>query len=174
MFERSTLPPLFSSNGTEVIPIERSKFNVGRDAEKRTCNGIVFDSVMEMRYYRDVVLPGVESGAISSYELQKPYTLQPKYTHDGKTVRAIIYVADFYIEYADGRVEVIDVKGAADSMAKCKRKMFWYVYPDLTYNWVTYVKKYGGWCDWDDVNQHRREEKRIRREHKEEEDNGEE
>lgn len=37
--------------------MERTKFNVDKDKAKRTCEGIVFDSVMEMKYYRDVVLP---------------------------------------------------------------------------------------------------------------------
>ncbi len=150
---------------------ERSKYNVGSDVAKRTCNGIVFDSVMEMRFYRDVVLPQAESGEIAAYELQKPYELQPKYIHDGTTVRAITYVADFFIEYADGRKLVVDIKGAADSMAKCKRKMFWYHYPELPYQWLTYVKKYGGWCDWDEVNRRRKQEKRERK-MREEENNG--
>ena len=175
MFERSTLPPLFSSNGTEVIPIrERSKYNVGRDVSGRTYDGIVFDSAMEMKYYRDVVLPGLESGDIVKFERQKPYTLQPKFTHGNVKVRAIVYVADFYIVYSDGREVVIDIKGAADSLAKCKRKLFWYTHPEVDYIWLTYVKKYGGWVDWDEANQRRRAERKLRMEHEEEEDNGEE
>lgn len=129
--------------------MQRSKYNVDSDKDKRTYNGIVFDSVMEMKYYRDVVLPQVESGHISKFELQKEYILQPKFTHEGKNVRPIIYVADFYIEYSNGCVEVIDVKGAADSVAKIKRRMMWYSFPDLTYRWVTYVKKWGGWVDYE-------------------------
>ena len=116
----------------------RSKFNVSSDKEKRTYNGIVFDSQLEMKYYRDVVLPLEESGQIKYYELQKPYELQPKFTHDGKTVQPIKYVADFYIEYADGHTEVIDTKGMPDSTALMKRKMFWYHFPDTVYKWVCY------------------------------------
>ena len=56
--------------------MERTKFNVDKDKEKRTCNGIVFDSVLEMKYYRDVVIPKKESGEITHYELQKKYILQ--------------------------------------------------------------------------------------------------
>lgn len=138
----------------------RTKFNVDKDKAKRTCNGIVFDSIMEMKYYRDVVLPGVESGHIKYYELQKPYELQPKFVHDGKNVHSIKYIADFYIEYADDRTEVIDTKGMPDTTAIIKRKLFWYVYPDITYKWVTYVKKYGGWLDYDECKKLRREEKK--------------
>lgn len=134
-----------------------TKYNVSKNIENRTYNGIVFDSVMEMKYYRDVILPLEESGEITKYELQRPYTLQPKFVHDGVTIKPIIYKADFYIEYADGRVEVIDTKGCPDSQAKLKRKMFWYVYPELTYRWVCYSKIDGGWVDYDIVQKARRE-----------------
>lgn len=139
--------------------MERSKFNVDKDKEKRTYNHIVFDSVLEMKYYRDVILPQVRSGEIVAYELQKPYILQPKFTHNGKTIQPIKYVADFYVEYSDGRIEVIDTKGMPDSVAKIKRKMFWYNFPDYDYKWVGYVKKFGGWCDYEYIQKQRKLEK---------------
>lgn len=141
----------------------RSKYNVGSDKAERTCNGIVFASALEMKYYRDVVLPLSESGEITHYELQKEYILQPKYTHDGKLIRPITYVADFYIEYADGRVEVIDTKGFAEPVAQIKKKMFMYQHPELPYRWITYVKKWGGWRDYDDVKRLRSEARKTAR-----------
>ena len=76
---------------------KRSKYNVrSDDASKRTCDGIIFDSVLEMRFYRDVVLPQVGSGQITNVELQKRYELQPKFKHNGKTILPIYYVADFF------------------------------------------------------------------------------
>lgn len=81
-------------------------------------------------------------------------------------------MADFYIEYADGHVEVIDIKGYPDSVAKLKRKMFWALYPDTDYKWLTYVKKYGGWIEYEDLNAIRREARRARK-LKEESNNGE-
>lgn len=128
----------------------RTKFNVDKNTEKRTYNGIVFDSILEMKYYRDVLLPKVESGEVINYVLQKPYELQPKFVHNGKIIRPIKYVADFYIVYKDGHEEVIDTKGYADQVAILKRKTFWYHYPNINYKWVTYVKKYGGWIDCDE------------------------
>ena len=142
----------------------RSKYNVDKDTTKRTYNNIVFDSVLEMKYYRDVILPNVESGLIKYYELQKEYELQPKFTHNGKTVLPIKYVADFYIEYTDGHKEVIDTKGLPDSVALLKRKMYWYHYPDVDYKWITYVKKYGGWLDYDTVKKLRSQEKKSKKE----------
>ena len=142
----------------------RSKYNIDKDTTKRTYNNIVFDSVLEMKYYRDVILPNVESGLIKYYELQKEYELQPKFTHNGKTVLPIKYVADFYIEYTDGHKEVIDTKGLPDSVALLKRKMYWYHYPDVDYKWITYVKKYGGWLDYDTAKKLRSQEKKNKKE----------
>lgn len=145
------------------VCMPRSKYNVSSDTEKRSYDGIVFDSVVEMKYYRDVILPDWGSGKILAFELQKPYVLQPKFIHDGKTVKEITYVADFYIEYADGRIEVIDIKGMPDSVAKIKRKMFWYIYPDIDYKWICYSKIDGGWCEYDYVLKRRQERKRNRK-----------
>lgn len=144
----------------------RTKFNVDKDKSKRTYDDIVFDSAMEMRYYRDVVLPRVRSGNISYFELQKEYVLQPKFRRgNNKLVLPITYIADFYIEYSDGTVEVIDTKGCPDSVAKIKRKMFWYQYPDLTYRWICYSKidgteENGGWCDYEYVHEQRKKRKK--------------
>ena len=137
----------------------RSKFNVDSNKDKRTYNGIVFDSVVEMKYYRDVVLPLEDSGDIVSCELQVPYELQPKFRHDNKTVRAIVYVADFVLTYKDGTSEVIDVKGCPDAVALLKRKMFWYHYPDVRYRWMTYAQKFGGWIDYEEYKKLRKKEK---------------
>lgn len=150
--------------------MDRTKFNVDKDKGKRTFDGIVFDSQLEMKYFRDVVCPGVESGEVARYELQKKYELQPKFTHNGKTIPPITYVADFYIEYADGHTEVIDIKGCPDSVARIKRKMFWRVYPDVCYRWISYVKKWGGWLDYETVQALRKEQKRNK--DKKEKNNG--
>lgn len=108
-----------------------------------------------MRFYKEVVLPQAESGRIKNYELQKPYILQPKFTHNGQTIQPIKYVADFFIEYDDGHQEVIDTKGCPDSVAKIKRKMFLYQFPDMDYRWICYSKIDGGWCDYHYVKQQR-------------------
>ena len=73
-----------------------SKFNVNSDLRQRTYNVIIFDSRLEMTYYRDVLCPLEKSGDIVYCELQKPYELQPKFIHDNKTVQPIKYVADFF------------------------------------------------------------------------------
>lgn len=130
-------------------------------------DGIIFDSVMEMKYYRDVLCPKVERGDVVKFELQKPYELQPKFSHDGRNVQAITYIADFFVVYKDGHEEVIDTKGCPDSTAILKRKLFWYRFPDVDYQWITYVKKFGGWINYDDCKRLRREEKRRKEAEKE-------
>lgn len=143
-----------------MVGIARTKFNVDKDSEKRTYDGIIFDSVLEMKFFRDVVLPKKESGEITYYELQKKYILQDGFERNEKKILPIVYIADFYIEYSNGHIEVIDIKGCPDTTAKIKRKLFWYKYPDIDYQWITYVKKFGGWGNYDDFNKLRREAKK--------------
>jgi hypothetical protein len=140
--------------------IAKSKFNVSDDVSKRTYNEVVFDSQLEMKYYRDVLLPQVQSGNIINYELQKEYILQQKFIRNGKTVQPIKYVADFFIVYKDGHEEVVDTKGMPDTTALLKRKMFWFHYPDVDYKWVCYSKIDGGWCDYETVKKARSERKK--------------
>lgn len=144
--------------------MEKTKFNVNKDTAKRTYNDITFDSVLEMRYYRDVLLPAVEKGDVVYYELQKKYELQPQFKHDGKNVNPINYVADFYIECKNGSIVVIDTKGCPDTSAIIKRKLFWYKYPEIDYRWVSYSKMDGGWVDYDYLKACRAERKRAKKE----------
>lgn len=154
------IPSFLSRLKIGVISIKTSKFNVSDDLRKRTHNGIVFDSRLEMKYYRDVICPLVESGDIVYCELQKPYELQPKFIHDNKTVQPVKYVADFFVRYKDGREEVIDTKGYPDQTALLKRKLFWFTYPNVCYKWICYSQIDGGWCDYEFVKKQRAERKR--------------
>lgn len=139
-----------------------SKYNVDLDTAQRTYDGIVFASVLEMKYYRDILCPLEKSGDVVYCELQKPYELQPKFVHDQKTVQPIKYVADFFVRYKDGHEEVIDTKGCPDQIALLKRKLFWYRYPDVTYRWICFSKIDGGWCDYEFVKKCRAERKRSK------------
>ena len=140
-----------------------SKFNVNSDVRQRTFNGIVFDSRLEMKYYRDVLCPLEKSGDIVVCELQKSYELQPKFKHDGKIVQPIKYIADFFVRYKDGREEVIDTKGYPDQTALLKRKLFWYNYPNVCYRWICYSEIDGGWCDYEYVKKQRASRKRLKK-----------
>lgn len=148
--------------------INQNKRKVRNDAAgkaKRTYQGIIFDSELEMKYYKDVLLPMKEQGIIDEIELQPEYELQPKFKVKGKTIQSIKYIADFKITYPDESFIVIDVKGMADPLCRLKRKEFMYHYPDIRLQWVGYRKKV--WKDWDEINQDKRIEKRLNKNMKE-------
>jgi len=134
----------------------RSKFNVASNKDKRTYEGIVFDSTAEMEYYRDVIVPAMNAGEIIECERQKRYILQPGYKHDGKKILPIEYKADFVTTSKDNHVQVIDIKGCPDAVAKLKRKMFWYVYPEIDYVWIGYSKIDGGWTTYEEIKRGRK------------------
>lgn len=150
----------------------RSKFNVNGDKTNRTCDGIVFDSEMEMRYYRDVLIPAIEDGTVVGFERQKKYTLQHGFVHDGKKVLPIDYKADFTVKYADGREEVIDIKGCADAVALLKRKMFWHAYPDVNYIWIGYSKVDSGWNTYENIMLGRKQRRKLKEQKKKEKQDG--
>lgn len=136
--------------------VTRSKFNVSSDKSKRTCDGMVFDSVLEKRYYEEVVKPGYTSGEIVKYEWQKKYDLQPGFEHEGKKYLPVTYVADFVIQYKDGHEDVIDVKGNIDNVFALKKKLLLFRYPDIHFRQIAYSKIDGGWCDQEYILQQRK------------------
>ena len=113
-----------------------------------------------MKFMRDVISPKMESGDIISCERQVKYELQKKFMHDEKTVLPINYIADFVVVDKKGHKTVYDTKGMPDSVALLKRKMFWCVYPDVDYQWISYSKCDGGWVNYEIVKQGRKERKK--------------
>lgn len=97
--------------------------------KKITIDGITFDSIKEGGRYRVLKLL-VKANEIKDLELQKKFELQPSYTNaNGKHIRAISYVADFY--YYDNKLGcyvVEDTKGFRTEVYKIKKKMFEYKY----------------------------------------------
>lgn len=98
--------------------------------KKVEVNGIVFDSGTESRYYQ-ILLDKQRAGLISRFELQPKYELLQKFEKFGKKHQAITYKPDFWVEYADGREVVIDVKGFEPKDWPLRMKMFDAAYPDL-------------------------------------------
>ena len=130
--------------------------------KNRTVNGITFDSDLECRYYKEVVLTGIADGTISKCDLQVKYLLQPKFEKNGKKYLPIYYVADFVITYANGKILVVDSKGLPDAVAKLKKKLMDYCYPNLEYIWVGYSKQDGGWLEYGELERKRRERKKAK------------
>lgn len=140
----------------------RSKFNVSKDTSNRNCDGIIFDSKAECDFYKEWLIPHYKTGEITEYQLQKKYILQPSFKKDGKLVRSIDYIADFYFVTKNGTEVAVDVKGMATPEAKMKRKMMWYVHPEVQFYWVQRSVKDGGWLEYDHLQKLRRERKKER------------
>lgn len=128
--------------------------------QKCILNGLTFDSRLEMRYYEHL-LGLQEKGVVEEIQTQKKYLLQPGYEKSGRKVRPIYFVSDFEVHYADGHVEVIDVKGMELPVYKLKKKIFDYKY-DLELKAITYSAIDGGWITLDDLAKARKERKKAK------------
>lgn len=89
---------------------------------KCTYKGIRFDSKKECQYF--IYLEALEAqGKISELKRQVRFTLQPSFKHQGKTIRAITYVADFTYVDSDGKYHIIDTKGVKTDVYLLKKKI---------------------------------------------------
>ena len=94
---------------------------------------IKFDSKKESNRYNQLKLLE-KANLISELELQKKFELQPSYiNNDGKKIRAIYYIADFfYYDIKNEKYIVEDTKGFRTDVYKLKKKLFEYQYSNLT------------------------------------------
>lgn len=99
--------------------------------EEKIVDGIKFDSKLEARRYIQLKLL-LRAGEITDLRTQAEYELQPSYKKNGKTIRAIKYVADFvYYDVRERKTIIEDTKGFRNDVYKLKKKIFEYKYPDL-------------------------------------------
>jgi hypothetical protein len=92
-------------------------------------DGITFASKREAGRYFD--LKQMERlGEISELSLQPRFVLQAPFSNEGKTERAIVYVADFKYKKG-GKIFIEDVKGVKTEAYLIKRKMFLYKFGEL-------------------------------------------
>lgn len=96
--------------------------------KKIELDGHKFDSKAEARYYNHLKMLE-KAGEILFFRLQPRYRLQDSFEKDGKTHRAIDYIADFEVHHKDGSIEVVDVKGHKTDVFRMKEKMFNKKYP---------------------------------------------
>lgn len=117
------------SRNTAAVPHKENKYkNVRVEID-----GIKFDSKFEAEFYFGELQWLRAAGEITKIERQKAYLLQPAFKYQGKTIRAIHYVADFVVTYKDGRVEVIDTKGVQTKEYLLKKKLLLYKYPKINF-----------------------------------------
>ena len=91
-------------------------------AVKMIIDGVTFDSGLEAARYGQLKLLA-DAGAIKNLQLQPKFRLMDSYKYDGKTIRAIDYIADFMYEEDDKRI-VEDVKGIRTKDYIIKSKLF--------------------------------------------------
>jgi hypothetical protein len=105
------LPSLFA-----ISPTSLNKFH----AKKTVYGGITFDSKREADFARDLDFMKHARGRdrVESWERQVRFPLLV----NGD--RICTYVCDFLVHYADGRNELVEVKGYWTPEAKLKRKLF--------------------------------------------------
>ncbi len=99
---------------------------------KAMIDGIVFDSKRERQRYCELKMLE-KAGKIKDLSLQHKFELQPSFKKNGKTIRAIFYIADFVYFDLERMVNVVeDVKGYKTKEYLLKKKIFEYKYPYLT------------------------------------------
>lgn len=137
---------------------KKHKYN----AKKTVVDGISFDSKAEAEYY--LHLKHLQAiNVVRSFYLQPVINIVPSFKYDGKTVRKMDYKLDFKVEYSDGTVEYVDIKGMATTDAKMKLKLVRYLNQDKKITWICRSLKHGneyGWIEYDELQKKRREEKR--------------
>lgn len=90
--------------------------------KKVVIDNILFDSKREANYYTKLKILK-DAGKISGLRLQEKFVLQPSFKLNGKTYKAITYVADFVYK-ENGQVHVVDTKGYRTQVYKIKKKLF--------------------------------------------------
>ena len=104
--------------------MKRNKFN----AVKTTIDSITFDSKKESVRYTQLKLYE-KGGLITDLKLQVSYELIPKLSINGKTERAIKYIADFVYYDTVHKCEVVeDVKGMITDVFKLKYRLMKFIH----------------------------------------------
>lgn len=125
-------------------------------------NNIVFDSVMEARYYV-YLLDEKAFGNIKDFEMQKTYSLLPSIKDKaGKTHRATTYIADFVIHDKNNNEIVIDIKGKKTEVFKIKEKMLLYFYPDIDFRCIQWDSVSKSWNTMEEIAKEKRKRKRAK------------
>lgn len=91
----------------------------------------MFDSKKEAKFYL-YLKEREKAGEITDLTLHPSYELQPRYIKNGKKIREIEYEADFSYRDENDDLHIIDVKGMKTDVYRLKKKIFEYLYPDLT------------------------------------------
>ena len=99
---------------------KKNKYN----AHKTVVQGHEFDSKREAEVYLEL-LAQKQAGEIVRIGFQPQYTLLEGFKDNtGKKQKPITYTADFFVTYADGHAEVVEVKGMKTRDYLLRKKLF--------------------------------------------------
>lgn len=105
---------------------KQNKYN----ARKTVMCGHTFDSKREAEVYLEL-LAQKQAGEIVRIGFQPSYTLLAGFKDNtGKKQKPITYTADFFVTYADGHSEVIEVKGVCTRDYLLRKKLFLHMMKD--------------------------------------------
>lgn len=161
----------------------KRKKSEGKIAHKKTTiDNIKFDSKMEADYY--VYLKAEKkAGRVKNFKLQPEFVLQERFVIiEGKTIsdsnkdfdklrkkhkapihRAIKYISDFLVVYADDSVKTIDVKGLKTADFKIKEKMFNFKYPDMNLECVIWDGPSKAWLEYSEYEKAKKARKKAKK-----------
>ena len=154
---------LYKKEWKEITKRKTSKYHVDiseKGKKERTYKGVTYDSKTELLFLQEFIEPRLESGEILSYTRQVEYVLQDKFKYNGKTILPIKYRSDYNVVWADGTLQVFDVKGNPDNLSLLKRKLMWAKYPEANLTFICRNLRFGGWIEFDELKKKRREEKK--------------
>ncbi len=100
--------------------------------KKVIIDGFKFDSKLEAQRYTELKLMQ-KQGLIKDLELQKTYLLIPTFKKNDTTFKRASYIADFvYYDNTLNKTIVEDTKGFKTDLYLLKKKLFEYLYKDLS------------------------------------------
>lgn len=109
--ELSDLPPEYRKQAEKKIAErEKRKDKMAEAARKAKTAGRAFDSLGEYQFFVGEVLPKLKTGEIVQCEQHPRFRLFEKSEYSGIKLGEIRYTADFRLDYADGTVEIVEVK----------------------------------------------------------------
>ena len=110
-------------NVMRLLRTQRKKPNK-YNARKTVMCGHEFDSKREAEVYLEL-LAQKQAGGIVRIDFQPSYTLLAGFKDNtGKKQKPITYTADFFVTFADGHSEVIEVKGVKTRDYQLRKKLF--------------------------------------------------
>lgn len=110
--ELSDLPPRYRAQAETQLAKGRKKRSdpLAEAARAAKITDKEFDSLGEYEYYIGTVAPKVARGEIVEWEAHPCFPLFPAGQYGALELRPVRYTADFRLVYADGTVEIVEIK----------------------------------------------------------------